>query len=108
MSDLDDYRKKIDEIDQKMTELFEERMNVVMKVGEYKKANNLPVLNKSREGEVLKKNIGYLENKEYADELKAFFINMMNIAKDLEHKKMKEKSNIDKIFSKHNIYKHKK
>ena len=44
MSDLDDYRKKIDEIDQKMTELFEERMNVVMKVGEYKKANNLPVL----------------------------------------------------------------
>jgi len=89
MSELDDYRKKIDEIDEKITKLFEERMNTVMKVGEYKKANNLPVLNKSREEEVIKKNIGYLENKDYADELRAFFISMMNIAKDLEHKKMK-------------------
>ena len=108
MSELDDYRKKIDEIDEKITKLFEERMNTVMKVGEYKKANNLPVLNKSREEEVLKKNIGYLENKDYADELRAFFISMMNIAKDLEHKKMKEKSNINDVFAKHNIIKHKK
>lgn len=108
MSELDDYRNRIDEIDKHITKLFEERMNIVMKVGEYKKANNLPVLNKSREEEVLKKNIGYLENKEYSDEIKAFFINIMNIAKDLEHKKMKEQSNIDDIFEKHNIYKHQK
>lgn len=37
MSGLEDYRNSIDEIDQKITELFEQRMDVVLKVGEYKK-----------------------------------------------------------------------
>ena len=37
MEDLDDYRKNIDEIDKKITELFEKRMDIVLKIGEYKK-----------------------------------------------------------------------
>lgn len=90
MSDIDDYRKKIDEIDQEITRLFEERMDIVIKVGEYKKQNNLPVFNKAREDEVIAKNIGYLNNKDYSEGLKDFFINIMNIAKDLEDKKIVE------------------
>ncbi|MBE6063753.1 MAG: prephenate dehydratase [Clostridium butyricum] len=91
MSELDGYRKKIDEIDRKITRLFEERMDTVIKVGEYKKKNNLPVLNKDREKQVIEKNIGYLNNKDYSEELVVFFNNLMNIAKELEHKKMKNK-----------------
>ena len=34
MSELDGYRKKIDEIDREITRLFEERMDTVIKVGE--------------------------------------------------------------------------
>ena len=67
MSELDGYRKKIDEIDREITRLFEERMDTVIKVGEYKKKNNLPVLNKDREQEVLEKNVGYLKNEDYSN-----------------------------------------
>lgn len=63
MSELDDYRDTIDEIDKKITELFEKRMDVVLKVGEYKKKNNLPVLDESREKQVIEKNLGYLRIK---------------------------------------------
>nr|WP_312288718.1 prephenate dehydratase [Clostridium chromiireducens] len=90
MAEIDDYRKKIDEIDKEITRLFEERMDVVIKVGEYKKQNNLPVFNKAREDEVIAKNIEYLNNKDYAEGLKDFFINIMNIAKDFEDKKLVE------------------
>ncbi|NOW89153.1 chorismate mutase/prephenate dehydratase [Clostridium beijerinckii] len=90
MAAIDDYRNKIDEIDKEITRLFEERMDVVIKVGEYKKQNNLPVFNKAREDEVIEKNIGYLNNKDYAEGLKQFFINIMNISKDLEDKEVKE------------------
>jgi len=90
MAEIDDYRKKIDEIDKEITRLFEERMDVVIKVGEYKKQNNLPVFNKAREDEVIAKNIEYLNNKDYAEGLKDFFVNIMNIAKDFEDKKLIE------------------
>ncbi|GEP62965.1 chorismate mutase [Clostridium beijerinckii] len=90
MAAIDDYRNKIDEIDKEITRLFEERMDIVIKVGEYKKQNNLPVFNKAREDEVIEKNIGYLNNKDYAEGLKQFFINIMNISKDLEDKEVKE------------------
>ena len=108
MSELDGYRNKIDEIDREITRLFEERMNTVIKVGEYKKKNNLPVLNKNREEEVLKKNVGYLKNKEYAEGIKRFFNNLMNIAKDLEHKKMEEKTLEKDFYTLKNIKSHRR
>jgi len=51
--DLSEIRKKIDEIDGKLLPLFLERMNLSAEVAAYKKANNLPVLNKGREREIL-------------------------------------------------------
>lgn len=103
MSELDGYRDNIDKIDKEITRLFEERMNTVLKVAEYKKAHKLPVLNKDREKKVLEKNAGYLQNKEYTDALKSFYINMMNIAKDLEHKELSVENN---LFEENNIKKH--
>lgn len=103
MADIDDYRKKIDEIDREITRLFEERMNTVIKVGEYKKENNLPVFNKSREDEVINKNIGYLKNVEYTEELKDFFKNMMDIAKRLEDKKILEDNTIENVLHLENM-----
>lgn len=92
MSELDDYRKTIDELDKKITELFEKRMDVVLKVGEYKKKNNLPVLDESREKEVIEKNLRYLKNKDYEEGTREFFIKVMDIAKGFEHETSKENS----------------
>ncbi|AJH01638.1 prephenate dehydratase [Clostridium beijerinckii] len=87
MAAIDDYRNKIDEIDKEITRLFEERMDIVIKVGEYKKQNNLPIFDKNRESQVIKKNLGYLKNKEYEDEAREFYTKIMEIAKSIEHKK---------------------
>ena len=53
MSELEQYRARIDAIDRQIVPLFLERMAVTGKVGEYKKENGLPVLDSSREKEVL-------------------------------------------------------
>ena len=45
MSELDDHRKEIDSIDKELIALFERRMDVAVKVGEYKKKNKLPIFN---------------------------------------------------------------
>ncbi len=50
---IEDLRKKIDDIDDSICQLFVKRMDVVDKVGEYKRIRNLPVNNSSREREVL-------------------------------------------------------
>ena len=52
--DLLDIRNKIDAIDDRLLPLFLERMSLSKEVAEYKKANNLPVLNRTREREILK------------------------------------------------------
>ena len=56
MDKLEQARKKINEIDEQMTKLFAERMQAVEMVAEYKKEHGLPVLDKAREDELLRKN----------------------------------------------------
>ena len=55
MSELDALRRRIDEIDAQLVALFEQRMAVTQKVGEYKQANGIPVLDVGRERQVLEK-----------------------------------------------------
>ena len=52
MEDLRSYRAKIDEIDRQLVSLFEERMEIVLKIADYKKKNNIPILDEGREKEV--------------------------------------------------------
>ena len=51
--DLNEIRKKIDGIDSQMTRLFAERMGLAAEVAKYKKENNLPILNRKREREIV-------------------------------------------------------
>ena len=53
MEDLSTIREKINEIDNKIVELWKERMQTCLKVAKYKKENNLPVLDAARERELL-------------------------------------------------------
>ncbi|MCE5219929.1 MAG: prephenate dehydratase [Clostridium sp.] len=90
MSDIDDYRSRIDEIDKEITKLFEERMNTVINIANYKKDNNLPIFNRDREDEVIEKNVGYLKNNDYAEETRKFFISLMEVARELQSRKILE------------------
>ncbi len=53
MSELQNYRMQIDAIDTQIIELLAQRFEVVKKVWEYKKKNNLPPLQPERWREVL-------------------------------------------------------
>lgn len=46
------FRQKIDDIDLKIAELFDERMALSEEIGKYKKENNLPLSDKNREEEI--------------------------------------------------------
>ena len=94
MSDIDDYRNRIDEIDKEITKLFEERMDTVINIANYKKDRNLPIFNRDREDEVVEKNVGYLKNNDYAEETRKFFISLMEVSRELQSRKMLEAEEI--------------
>ena len=63
MEDLQTLRQDIDAIDRQMVELFRRRMDVTHRVGEYKRAQGIPVLDQERERQVLQ-NKGELAGEE--------------------------------------------
>ena len=81
MDQLEKYRDQIDIIDNQITELFEERMDLSKKIAEIKDDNNIGILNAKREEEVIQKNLSYLKNKDYRFVLEGFFRNLMNLSK---------------------------
>ena len=58
MSLLDDARKRINEVDAQMADLFEQRMQAVEDVIRYKVEHQMDVLDTGREKDVLKRNNG--------------------------------------------------
>ena len=55
---LDELRVKINEIDDKLIHLFEQRMEIASQIAEFKKQNNLPILDRKREAEKLQEILG--------------------------------------------------
>ena len=94
MSELDDHRKEIDSIDKELIALFERRMDVAVKVGEYKKKNKLPIFNGKREEEVIEKNIKMLNNSSYSDIGRSFFENLMELSRSLQANIIQENNNV--------------
>lgn len=92
--DISDYRKEIDEIDQEITKLFEKRMDVSVKVAEYKIENKVPIFNGAREAEVIQKNIDRLENHNYESFARKFFNHVMELSRALQQKKFNEKQGL--------------
>ncbi len=52
---LEDMRKSIDSIDSQITDLFKKRMETSIEIAKYKKEHGIPILNDTREKEVLHK-----------------------------------------------------
>jgi chorismate mutase / prephenate dehydratase len=52
---IDDWRRKIDEIDSKLVELFNERSKCAIEIGKIKHARNLRVYDPEREREILRR-----------------------------------------------------
>ena len=89
MSDiLDNYRLEINNIDEELLTLLKKRMKLSIKIGEFKKENNIPILNKNRENQVLER-INTFNKKDNEIIISENFIgilwtNIMNYSKDLQ------------------------
>ena len=84
MNKLEQARLIINEVDLKMIELFKERMKAAEMVAEYKKENNLPVLDKAREEALINKNVSYLNDKELEKYYLTFLEGVLTASKDYQ------------------------
>lgn len=78
---LEESRQRINEIDETLMKLFEERMEIVKDVATYKAIHNLPIFHPQREDEVIEKNSGRVTNKNLKPYAEAFLQALMDISK---------------------------
>ncbi len=84
MTLLEESRIKIDQIDEQITKLFEERMHAVEGVIEYKKQNNMPIFDASRESAIIQKNLNRLNDAKLEKYFVDFYQHMMDVSKNYQ------------------------
>lgn len=73
MSEMESLRREIDQIDEKLVRLFEDRMAVTQKVGEYKAREGLAITDYQREREVLVNKRALLQDLALSGDVTALF-----------------------------------
>ena len=84
MDDLKEIRKQINEIDEQMAKLFEQRMEKASQVAKYKKDHALPIFDNSRELELIERNKQYISDEKIKDYYISFLKNTMDISKQYQ------------------------
>lgn len=89
MADINKIRKEIDQIDKELLPLFLKRMDCSHLVAEYKIANNMPILDKEREQEILRDKAAQV-----CDSLKEsvvdFYSSIMRISRNAQQREIFE------------------
>lgn len=90
---LNELRTKIDEIDHEMTRLFEARMDVASQIAEYKRENNLPVLDAGREREKINA-ISEAVRPEFQSYIQTLYSTIMDLSKNYQNALSQRKSEL--------------
>ena len=90
MTELESYRAQIDAIDKELSQLFLRRMAVTQKVGEYKKAQGIPVLDSARERQVIAAKTALTDDPAAKADLSALYESIMAISRRQQRKLVKE------------------
>lgn len=88
---MEQYRKQLNKIDDEIRKLFEQRLDIVEKIGLYKKEHKLDIYDEVREKFIIDKGVESLENSNYETYYKRFLENLMEISKDLQAYLIKDK-----------------
>ncbi len=83
---MKDLRGQIDLIDESIQNLFLERMQIVKQIALHKLENNLPVLDKKRELEIIKKNVDQIDNLKIVDLYEEFYKKVLEISKKYQER----------------------
>lgn len=86
MIDIQESRKKIDEIDKKLIALFEERMDITYDIATFKYNTGKPVFDKEREEQKIESVKKQVSNEEYSEYAAKFMQYMMELSKENQKK----------------------
>ena len=87
--DLDVIRQEIDQIDDQIVKLLEERMRLVDQVVAYKKASGKPILDSKREEVIFEKVKNRVEDKRYQETIVATFSDIPKRSRDYQDQNIK-------------------
>lgn len=85
MIDIQDSRRKIDDVDRKIVELFEERMKLALDIAEYKKSVGMPVYDAAREQEKLAELTALTDNEFNKQAISDLFKQIMTLSRRLQY-----------------------
>ena len=85
MTNLEQYREEILEIDKQIAKYLEKRFEIVTKVGKYKKDNNMPIQDLKRDEVVIKNVLDNLESGTFNNEVEKVFQNIILISKSIQY-----------------------
>ena len=87
--DLDSIRQEIDQIDDQIVKLLEERMHLVEGVVTYKKASGKSILDTKREAIIFEKVRNRVEDKRYQETIVATFSDILKRSRDYQDQNIK-------------------
>lgn len=87
--DLDIIRQEIDQIDDQIVKLLEERMHLVEGVVAYKKASGKSILDTKREKVIFEKVKNRVEDKRYQETIVATFSDILKRSRDYQDQNIK-------------------
>lgn len=85
--ELKELREQIDKIDRELVPLFIQRMNVSASVAEYKRENNMQVLDASRERALLEK-ISELSGEEFEEYARTLYSTLLDLSRSYQYKRL--------------------
>ena len=97
--DIRELREQIDRIDSEIVRLYGERMETTRRIGQYKKAHNLPVSDTEREREVLNR-AGEAAGAENENGVRALFALLMSQSRTNQMLDGRETSELGKLIGK--------
>lgn len=81
MKDLKELRAELDGLDREIVALLEKRMEIACGVAAYKLAHQLPVLDSSREAQVIASRQAMLQDRSYDDHIAGIFNAIMAMSR---------------------------
>ena len=87
--DLASIRQEIDQIDDQIVKLLEERMHLVEGVVAYKKASGKPILDSKREEVIFEKVRNRVTNKSYQETIVSTFSDILKRSRDYQDQNIK-------------------
>ena len=87
--DLNSIRQEIDQIDDQIVKLLEERMHLVEEVVAYKKASGKPILDTKREQVIFEKVRSRVEDRRYQETIVATFSDILKRSREYQDQNIK-------------------